>query len=362
MERKEMWLWFAKLTQEKTKIKKALIEGFGDIEKIYVADIDKLVQTGGLTTNEAEYVLEKRKKFHGEEEIKKLEDLEIKFVTIEEDNYPAKLKQFKDMPEVLFYKGKLPKCHIPTVAMVGARACSNYGRNMARNIGKELSFNGVQIISGMARGIDTYSQLGAIEGGTPTFAVLGCGVNICYPTENIELYDDIIDKGGGIISEYYPGSEPLAWHFPMRNRIISALADKVAVIEAKEKSGSLITVEWALEQGKDVYALPGRVNDSLSAGCNRLLKAGAGVLMSGQDIIEDLSGNSKSIVRLSLEGVDLDEELAVVYKYLETAPKSVQVLIEEANLKYEVIMERLLKLQFLGVAEEIGANYYVRTK
>ena len=204
--------------------------------------------------------------------IKELEKQGIKVVSVNDRDYPAKLLPYDHRPEYLFYKGRLPDRDKPVVAMVGARACSNYGRKMARALARELSENGVQIISGMARGIDTYSQIGALEGGTPTFAVLGSGVDVCYPTENIELYNDIL-KNGGIISEYPPGAGPIAWHFPLRNRIISGLSDKVIVVEAREKSGSLITVEWALEQGKDVMAVPGRVGEKLSDGCNRLIRA-----------------------------------------------------------------------------------------
>lgn len=362
MERKFMWLWFAKMGEEKTKIRNALLDGFHDIEKIYRADRDEIAKVCGFTDAELEYVLESRTSFDWQKEMDILEEAEIHFATKEDDEYPDKLRMYADVPMWLFYKGHLPKEHIPIVAMVGARACSNYGRTMAKNIGRELSVNGVQVVSGMARGIDTYSQLGAIEGGTPTFAVLGCGVDICYPTENIELYEDILNHGGGIISEYYPGTEPLAWHFPMRNRIISGLADKVAVIEAKEKSGSLITVEWALEQGKDIYALPGRVNDMLSAGCNRLLKTGAGVLTSGKDILNDLNYDTKKIVQLEKEGYHLGKELAKVYVHLDINPKSVEVLIKETGLLYEELMEKLIKLQFIGLVEEIATNYYAKIK
>lgn len=362
MERKHMWLWFAKMGEGERKITKALVDGFGDIEKIYGADRDEIVKVCGFTDMESEYVLESRKAFDEKKELKVLADAGIHFITIEEVEYPDKLRKYKEAPLWLFYKGQLPKTHIPAVAMVGARACSNYGRVMAKNIAKDLSLNGIQIISGMARGIDTYSQLGAIEGGTPTFAVLGCGVDICYPTENIEIYENILNHGGGIISEYYPGSKPVAWHFPMRNRIISGLSDKVAVMEAKEKSGSLITVEWALEQGKDIYALPGRVSDVLSAGCNRLLKTGAGVLTEGKDILDDLNYDRKNIARLEKEGCTLEKELANLYMCLEVTPKSIEKITEETDLPYDTLMESLLQLQFMGVAEEISANYYVKVR
>lgn len=356
MEKKDLWLWFASLQGKGANVNKTLTKSFHDIEKIYQAGVDELAKVGGLTKAEAEFVEKSKNDFDFEKEKKKLREAEIHFITLEEQEYPDKLKEYGDAPRVLFYKGTLPVKASPTVAMVGARACSNYGRTMAKCISRELSANGVQVISGMARGIDTYSQLGAIEGGTPTFAVLGCGVDICYPTENIELYQNIIDYGGGILSEYYPGIKPLPWHFPMRNRIISGLADKVAVVEAKEKSGSLITVEWALEQGKDIYALPGRANDLLSVGCNRLLKSGAGVLTEAKDILEDFNYTVKKMKEVKKS--DMDNELLKVYNKLEITPKGVQELMEESKLEYKKLMEMLLKLQFLGLAEEINNSYY----
>ena len=294
--------------------------------------------------------------------LKALEINGIKVVNVGDDNYPGKLLPFSHKPDFLFYKGNLPKENLPTVAMVGARACSNYGRNMAKKIGKELSDRGVQVISGMARGIDTYSQIGALQGTTPTYAVLGCGVDVCYPTENIELYNHILKNHGGIISEYPPGAEPLAWHFPMRNRIISGLSDKILVIEAKEKSGSLITVEWALEQGKDVMAVPGRVGETLSEGCNRLIKTGAGIVTSVKDILEDmqLSGEDKKEENVNEILSNLAKELRPVYQALEIQPKSLYEIMESLECDYGTVMSVLLKLQKLGLIEQPVDNYYAK--
>ena len=266
MNKQEMWGCIATAPKMYfTKIKK-IMKNLKDVQEIFNGTQKKLVEAGGLKSEEAAELLRHIERFNPKEYFEKLEKNNIKFVSVDDENYPEKLIPFDHKPYFLFYKGKLPDENATAVAMVGARACSNYGRNMAKKIGKELSERGVQVISGMARGVDTYSQLGAIEGGMSTYAVLGSGVDICYPVENIELYGDIINNGG-IISEYPPGSSPEGWHFPQRNRIISGLADKIVVIEARENSGSLITVEWALEQGGDVMAVPGRVDDKLSQGC-----------------------------------------------------------------------------------------------
>lgn len=301
-----------------------------------------------------------KEEYKTEEFKKKLRDRDIKMVCVGERDYPEKLIPYGDKPEVLFYKGRLPDKDKPIVAMVGARACSNHGRTMAKKIAGELAYNNVQIISGMARGIDTYSQLGAVEAGGATFAVLGCGVDICYPTENIELYENII-KTGGIISEYPPGDKPLAWHFPMRNRIISGLSDKVVVVEAKEKSGSLITVEWALEQGKDVMAVPGRVDDKLSEGCNRLIRSGAGLVRNAKDVLEELKYEvfNKEKENAIKEKI-LEKDFLLLYSELGLQPKSIDELMEKTGIEYGILADMLLQLQLRGLVEQPSDNYYSR--
>mgnify|MGYP000797206482 CR=1 FL=1 len=183
--------------------------------------------------------------------------------------------------------GSFPDDAKPTAAIVGARLCSPYGRIQAFNYGKFLSEHGVQVISGMAAGIDAEGHKGALEGGTPTFAVLGNGVDICYPSSSRGIYRRIPEKNGGIISEYEPGTKGRAYYFPARNRIISGLSDAVLVMEARVRSGSLITADMALEQGKDVYALPGPLDSPLSAGCNHLIQQGAGILLNPKNLLEE---------------------------------------------------------------------------
>ena len=222
---------------------------------------------------------------------------QIRCIEKTDPEYPQVMKQYPSMPSKLFVKGRLPDPDRRTVAVIGARMCSPYGRIQAFQYAKILSMAGVQIISGMALGIDSEGHKGALEGKMPTFAVLGSGVDVCYPKSNRKLYERILWENGGIISECPLGSGPVSWHFPARNRLISALSDAVLVVEAKENSGSLITAGFALEQGKMVYAIPGAVTDALSRGCHKLIYDGAGIAYCPEIILEELGISSEKEIQ-----------------------------------------------------------------
>lgn len=211
----------------------------------------------------------------------------ISFITPFEKEYPDKLRNIPDAPAGLYIRGKAPMESDITVAMIGARDCSEYGRYVAEELGSFLGKSGVTVVSGMARGIDGISQWAALEAGGISIGILGCGVDICYPAKNRMLFDRLLEQGT-IVSEYPPGTPPRPMNFPARNRIVSGLADAVVVIEARSRSGTLITVDMALEQGKEVFVVPGRVTDRLSDGCNRLIKQGASIMLSPEELLEEL--------------------------------------------------------------------------
>lgn len=208
-------------------------------------------------------------------------------ILLTDREYPRRLLEIPQAPKQLYVRGKLPEEGVPSVAVIGARDCSYYGQEVAKRLGRLFGENGIQVISGMARGIDGIGQQAALQAGGSSFAVLGCGADICYPRQNQDLYDRLC-KQGGVISEYEWGTPPRAGYFPPRNRIVSGLADAVIVVEARKKSGTLITVDMALEQGKEVYAVPGRLVDDLSSGCNYLIKNGAGILLDMEEFMEEL--------------------------------------------------------------------------
>jgi len=211
--------------------------------------------------------------------------MKIEIIKIGDEDYPEKLTNIYRPPSKLYVIGNTKILNQNGIAIIGCRKCSEYGAYNAYKFGYELGKKDINIISGFARGIDTYSHKGAINAGGKTIAVLGSGLDVIYPPENKELYKEIIDTGGAIISEYSLGSKPEKYHFPARNRIISGLSDGVLVVEAKRKSGTLITVDYALEQGKDIYAIPGNISNENSYGTNELIKEGAIPITSVDDFL-----------------------------------------------------------------------------
>lgn len=274
--------------------------------------------------------------------------------------FPDRLRVLPDAPKGIYVKGTLPDPKKPSVAIVGARMCSDYGRTQAYEIARYLSEHGVQIISGLAIGIDGFAHQGALKGGTPTFAVLGCGLDTCYPRQHIGLWQQIQEENGGILSEYPICTPPLKAYFPQRNRIISALADLVIVIEAKKKSGSLITADCALEQGKTVYAVPGRIWDELSYGCNYLIAQGAGILYSPECILEELHIDKKENKQQKIN-FSLASDLKLVYSVLGFEPKKLDDLSKELQIPPEKLAELLLKLELEGYIQQVRKNYYRKT-
>ena len=299
------------------------------------------------------------------EEYAILKKEKINFTCTLSDDYPSRLLQVHDAPFGLYYKGALPD-EAPSVAIIGARICSEYGRYMARQLGTELAAAGVQVISGMALGVDGIAQKGAVAAGGRSFAVLGSGVDVCYPEENRTLYERLPERGG-VISEYAPWKQPEAKCFPPRNRIIAGLADAVLVVEARKKSGTLITVDMALEQGKEVFAVPGRVTDRLSDGCNFLIRQGAGIAFSAQDVLDSLYGIGSPVTeeqpdRRKPDLTSLEEALLLI---VDIRPVSVNTVYEQliargVRATVPTIMNTLIELCFKGYLQQEGGFFMRR--
>ena len=336
-----------------------------------------------LTHKQVESIERSRYSWDFEKEKEKLEKRGIRFVSRIDAEFPDKLKNIPNAPFAIYVKGKLPDPDIPSVAIVGARMCSDYGRLMARQFGRDLAIAGVQVISGMARGVDGVAQNAALAAGGASFGVLGCGVDICYPPENKEIYDSLC-LNGGLISEYPPGMEPLAKFFPVRNRIISALSDAIVVVEARRKSGTTITVDTALEQGREVFAVPGRASDRLSDGCNYLISQGAGVAISAADVLDriwtmkgghgGIDVNEASDARDKEDSFDLQAEGEISAMQVEASleeeilgiidiiPVSSSFILEQLYKKGKEIsvpqlLTTLMELTYSGKIAQNGAYY-----
>lgn len=282
----------------------------------------------------------------------------IRFVTPLDSDYPQRLRNLYDYPMGLYVKGELPDDDLPAAAIIGARGCTDYGRQIARFMGRELARAGVQIISGLAEGIDGAGHQGALDAKGKTFGVLGCGIQICYPPNHYKLYEAMVQHGG-ILTELALNQPPMRFHFPMRNRIISGLSDVIIVMEAKEKSGSLITAELGLEQGKEIFALPGRITDVCSRGCNQLIAQGANILSEPEQIAEFLGLGNKKMLRVNENN---SRELAkiekMVYSCLDSSPKALEEITDQTGLSVGICMNALLNLELSGYIIQTPSHYY----
>ncbi len=360
---RECWFWLCTRPWLGVRSIDKLLGYFKTAKNIYYGRNSQYSQVPGIEEKIRDRLQRPEEKNEEDlrQEMFRLERLGGKFVCRIDREYPEKLRHIYDTPAGLFYYGRLPETDRPMIAIVGAREASGYGFAAARYFSEKLSEKGIGIISGLARGVDGEAHRGALSGtgAAGTWGILGCGLNICYPKENYRLFEQM-KANGGIISEYPLGAGPEPWHFPMRNRIISGLADGVFVIEARERSGSLITAEMGLEQGKNIYALPGRFNDSLSAGCHHLIQSGAKLVYRPEDITEDydISVNcQKSAAEKTKLSLDNSEQL--VYASLSLSPKDVDTISAECRLSLAETWRILLNLELEGKIRQMGKNLYM---
>ncbi|NLX82399.1 MAG: DNA-protecting protein DprA [Clostridiales bacterium] len=276
-----------------------------------------------------------------------------------DSSYPEQLAHIPDPPALLFYQGTLFRDEQRAIAIVGSRRETRYGREQAYQIARELAQNGVTIISGLARGIDTAAHKGALDAGGRTIAILGSGIKRVYPRENEELAAQITKNGGAVVSEFSPASEPLAFHFPVRNRLVSGFSHGVLLVEAREKSGTLITVGHALMQGREVFALPGPVDAPGSAVPNRMLREGARLITCAGDILEDMSwGQSTQGEQTSFIMPDLTNEQRRLYDSLCDEPLDFSELMQTMKLQAQELNVLLTTLEMENLIEALPGRMF----
>ncbi|MDO8283006.1 MAG: DNA-processing protein DprA [Thermodesulfovibrionia bacterium] len=338
-----------------------LMSVFGSPEKIFCASHNDLKKVENIGENRAKSITE----FNWErvdQEIKKAEENNITLLCIEDDAYPASIKLFHDAPFVLYVKGEIKEEDKYAVGVVGSRNATSYGRLVAEKMSFSLAKFGLTIVSGMAMGVDSAAHNGALKASGRTIAVMGSGLDVPYPHSNKKLMDSIASSGA-VVSEFPFGTPPLRENFPRRNRIISALSLGLLVVEAAVDSGSLITVRYALEQGRDVFAVPGNITSGNSRGTNALIKNGARLVEDAEDIISELRPQIKGILsedRILTQKVlpQLSEVEKMLFGCLTTEPKQVDLIIRESRIATPKALSVLLNLELKGIAKQMEGNMY----
>lgn len=344
-----------------------LVTQAGGAKAFYELSVDQMRRLG-MSQRLADYVADRKTDEDLiEKEYSMLREKKIRYVNHTDDDFPSRLRDIPSPPYGLFVKGNLPEETRPAVAVIGSRECSEYGRVMAEYFGGNLAKEGVAVISGMAWGIDGIAQAAALAAGGKSYGILGCGVDITYPAKNMVLYKKLCKDGSGLISEYAPGTAAEARRFPPRNRLISGLCDVLIVIEARAKSGTLITVDMAIDQGRTVMVVPGRLTDSLSAGCINLMYQGALPATSIETVMEQLgmkSGRKRSkrgdVVAVSKNKKELPEDMQTVASMLTLDPRGTDEIASLSGLPVETVMIILSKLEMEGIAKEIWPERFVR--
>ena len=371
MEKQFYWHWFHTLKGIGQKEKEALLKICSDVKEWYEAGekgkIGELVPGEGILKGQEERRQEicttLENKQQAETARRTFDTLKKQGISItarDEKNFPKRLKDVYLSPFLLYYIGTLPKDELPSIGIIGARNCSVYGEELSKMFGEQLSMAGIQVISGMARGIDAGAQQMAIQHKGRSYAVLGSGVDVCYPRDYKRLYEELC-RCGGVISEEPPGTRPLSYNFPKRNRIIAGLSDALLVVEAKEKSGSLITVSYALEQGKEIYAIPGRLYDHLADGTNRLIQEGAYLVREPEDILNNfMEGNFEILTKFQKnQKLLLETEEKIVYACLSLHPKHVEQIAAETGMMISDLSALLFGLEMKHYIRQPMKNYYM---
>ena len=381
------WVWLAECRGVSNQARLALLRHFGSPEDVFYADAGEILLTEGITREQAK-ALEDHKLDKTDKILADCQRLGLRILTIQDAEYPGRLQNIYDPPCLLYVKGRLPAIdEEAAVAVVGTRDCTPYGVACAEKLGYGLASGGAVVVSGLAKGIDAAASRGALRAGGVTVGVVGNGLDVHYPYESRYLYEDIA-AAGALLSEYPPGTEPAGSHFPARNRIISGLSLATLVVEAPERSGALITAETALEQGRDVFAVPGPIDAPASVGCNRLIRDGAGLVSDAWDILREYAGRFPEKLKqeeareqpavlgyqarqksepkpvppsLDMKKSDLtDDQLALLRAMSDEEPALVDDLIEQTGIPTRRVLSALTLLEMEQLVTQHSGKRYTR--
>lgn len=361
-EQERYWIWLSSIDRIGVKRFYTLIAEYGDAKSVYenAKAGDSIMEALGSAP--AANLFACRNDKYIESIFRALENKQIMAVSRLNPDYPTLLAQCSDAPPVLYKKGCFSLDFERSAAIVGTRTCSRYGKESTRKIAKELATEGVVIVSGMARGIDSEAHEGALSASGKTVAVLGCGVDVIYPPESKKLYESIMENGA-IVSEYAPGTQPVSQYFPARNRIISGMCDATIIIEAGEKSGALITAGYALEQGKDVYALPGNITSAGSIGTNALIRDGAAELLMSSDQI--LMRYGRKVTKADYEQISAlitDGIEAAIVKYLADGDAYFEQIMNNSGANAQSLNTALTMLELRGIIKQFPGRLFSLSK
>lgn len=355
-------LWLSLCEGLSSSVRRRLWESAGNCATLYERFPDGIV---GQVNEKALEDLRRLRDAGADKLLLRLETLGIDFCFLGEDDYPGLLANIPDPPDVLFYRGILPQGRYRAISIVGSRRETRYGRNQAFSIGRDLAAQGVIVVSGLARGIDTAAHKGALEAGGKTIAVLGSGLNNIYPKENEKLAEEIIASGGAVVTELPPNTEPLAFRFPARNRIVSGLSQGLLLAEAREKSGTLITVGHALDQGREVFAVPGEVDSPSSLVPNRMIREGARLCTCAQDIMEDMGWNDRAAPSRQLSfqvGFELSDIQQPIIDALRHEDRSFEELLDLTGLDAAALSREITMLELEGAILVFPGRMYRLTR
>lgn len=384
----KFWVWLSELRGLSNQARLALLDHFGSPEEVYYADAGELLLSEGIDRTQVSLIEQQRNLRGADRILADCDRLGLRILTIGDGDYPGRLQNIYDPPVLLYAKGRVPVFDEElAVAMVGTRTCSPYGLDSAEKLGYGLAKGGALIISGLAKGIDAAATRGALRAGAGAVGVVGNGLDVKYPAESRFLYDDVAAVGV-LLSEYPPGTAPEGRHFPARNRIMSGLSAAVLVVEAPERSGAMITANLALDQGRDLYAVPGPINALGSVGCNRLIREGAGLVAEPSDLLDDYQQRFPNRLRtheaqkceesigdvppvqetpaeplppsFSLEKNErgLTDDQLTVLRNLTAEPIQVDDLIEKCGLPTRRVLSALTILEIEELVTQQSGKYY----